>query len=161
MVGKISGTHVPLWPCCFQAKRRLHERADLVGEEAGVLVEALQLLAVVFRQFRLVVPGVDLAGPAVHEQPDDRFRLRGEMRRPGGERIEAALRGFLGGEEAFALQEAGQGEGAATAAGSGQEGTAGAEGGGGGGEQVGDGHGRVSSVIFGCWKPLTAGPMLL
>ena len=44
-----------------ELERRLHQRPDLVGEEAGVLVEALEFLAVALGEFRLVVPGIDLA----------------------------------------------------------------------------------------------------
>ena len=41
MCGKISETHVPALAVLRELERRLHQRADLVGEEAGVLVEAL------------------------------------------------------------------------------------------------------------------------
>ncbi len=58
-----------------QLERRLHQRADLVGEEAGVLVEALEFLPVALVEFGLVVPGIDVGRPAVHEQPDDRLGL--------------------------------------------------------------------------------------
>ncbi len=75
MFGKISEPHLPHWPCCGKSERRLHHRADLVGEEAGVLVEALEFLAVALGQFGLVVPRVDLARSAVDEQPDDRAGL--------------------------------------------------------------------------------------
>ena len=57
----------------FPGERRLHERPNLVGEEAGVLVEALQLRAVQLCERRFIVPGVHVAGAAVDEQPDDAF----------------------------------------------------------------------------------------
>ena len=43
-------------------------------------------LAVVARQLGLRVERVHRAGPALHEQPDDRARLRGVVRRPGAMR---------------------------------------------------------------------------
>src|SRR5437016_1746654 len=61
-------------------ERRLHQRPDLVDEEARLVVEALQLLAVGPEEPGLVVPGVDVAWPAVDEQPDDRLRLALEVR---------------------------------------------------------------------------------
>ena len=102
-----------------ELERRLHHRADLLREEAGVLVEALQLLAVALLQLRLVVPGIDLARPAVHEQPDDALRLGGKMAllrrradsaagRPPSRCVVSAAQ--AGGEQPFVGQQCGQGE---------------------------------------------------
>ena len=44
-----------------ELERRLHQRPDLAVEEAGVLVEALEFLAVALLEFGLVVPGIDVA----------------------------------------------------------------------------------------------------
>src|SRR5262249_53303327 len=92
-------------------ERRLHERADLVGEEAGVLVEAGQLLAIALGQLGLVVPGIDLAGTAIDEQPDGRAGRAGEVTRPRGERAEGpAVRGGRDarGEQPLLLEQARQ-----------------------------------------------------
>src|SRR5579885_3186167 len=62
-----------------EAKRRLHHRPDLIGEEAGVLVEAGERLPVALFELRLVVPRIDLACPAVQEEPNDGLGLGGEM----------------------------------------------------------------------------------
>ena len=78
--GKISEAHVPLLPYCWNLNGELHQRPDRRGEEAGVLVEARQFLAVALGQFRLVVPGIHLALAAVHEQPDHALGLGGKMR---------------------------------------------------------------------------------
>ncbi len=48
-----------------------HERADGSGEEPCFRIEAFERLAVAFGEFGLVIPRVDLALSAVHEQPDD------------------------------------------------------------------------------------------
>ena len=62
-------------------------------------------------QFGLVVPGIDLRRPAVHEQPDDRLRLAREVRRPRRQRV---IRPFaivlLRGEQPDAVEQASQGE---------------------------------------------------
>jgi hypothetical protein len=60
-------------------KRRLHQAAHVVGEEAGEAVEVRQLLAVAFFQFRLVVPRIDVARTTVDEQPDDGAGLGGKV----------------------------------------------------------------------------------
>ena len=60
-------------------ERRL-EALAAGGEEAGLGIGPGEFLAVALLQFRLVVPGIDLRRPAGHEQPDDRLRLRREMR---------------------------------------------------------------------------------
>ncbi len=61
---------------------RLHERADLVLEEAGRVlerwVELAHRLAVPALEGGLKFPGVDLAGPAVGEDPDDPFGPSGK-----------------------------------------------------------------------------------
>src|SRR5438094_986155 len=78
-------------------ERRLHERTDLVGEEAGVFVEALEFLAIAFGQLRLVVPGIDVTGPAINEQPDDGAGLAGEMAGSRGQRMQSAAVGCWAG----------------------------------------------------------------
>ena len=86
--GKISDTQAPDWPC------RVNWNGDFIsppispGKKAGLGIEAFQRLAVAFFQLGLVVPGVDLALAAVHEQPDDALGLGRKMRRPRGQRIE-------------------------------------------------------------------------
>ena len=50
-----------------------------LGEKAGFLVEAFELLAVALGELGLIIPGIDLARPAIHEEPDDRLRARGAM----------------------------------------------------------------------------------
>ena len=78
--GKRLDTHLPALAVLLELERRLHQRADGIDEEAGRLVEARQFLAVVFGQFRLIVPGIDLAGPAVDKDPDYRLGLGGDVR---------------------------------------------------------------------------------
>src|SRR5882672_8489996 len=70
-----------------ELKRRLHERADFRGEKAGLLVKTFELLAVEFFEARLVVPRINLAWAAVHEQPDDGFGPGRKMGWPRRERI--------------------------------------------------------------------------
>src|SRR5262249_53879511 len=65
-----------------------HHGPDLVGKEAGVLVETGELLAVELFELRLVVPGAALRLPAVHEEPDHAPRPGGEVGRSRGERVE-------------------------------------------------------------------------
>ena len=81
---------MPLCPCCWKANGDFIRPPTSFDEEAGVLVEAGQILAVVFLERGLVIPGVHLALAAVHEQPDHRFRLRRKMRRFRRERIDRA-----------------------------------------------------------------------
>ena len=69
-----------------KAKRRAHDRPDLIAEKPGVAVEAGQLLAVAPFQLGLVIPGIDLARPAVDEQPDDVLGLGRMMARRAAER---------------------------------------------------------------------------
>jgi hypothetical protein len=75
----------------FEGERRLHQRPDAAGKKSGVLVEAVQFLAIALFEFRLVVPRVDLALPAVHKKPDHRLGLGRKMRRPRCHRIAARL----------------------------------------------------------------------
>src|SRR6185503_9070711 len=70
-----------------ELERRLHQAAHFVGEEAGELVEARQLLAGALRQFRLVVPRVDVARTAVREDPDHRLGTRLEVGRARRKRV--------------------------------------------------------------------------
>src|SRR5207244_1474990 len=88
-----------------EAVGRAHDRPDLVAEEAGVAIESRQLLAIAPLQLRLVVPRIYLAGPAVHEKPDDRFRLGGEV--PGARR--QRIGGSWLGEQVLLIEQAGQG----------------------------------------------------
>src|SRR5262245_29904715 len=60
-------------------ERRLHYRANLCGEKARVLVKALELLAISLIQFWLVLPRIDMAGPAVHEEPDNALHFGQKM----------------------------------------------------------------------------------
>ena len=73
--GKISETILPRLAPGREPERRLHQRTDLVLEEAGRVlerrVELAHRLAVPAIECRLVLPGIDLAGPAVGEDPDD------------------------------------------------------------------------------------------
>ena len=78
----------PRLPVLLKLKRRPHDRSDVLGEKAGVLVEPLQLLPIALGQAGLVVPGVDLAGATIHEQPDDRLRRGGKMSRPRRQRVD-------------------------------------------------------------------------
>ncbi len=64
-------------------ERGSHERADGSWEEACLRVEAFECLAVALGEFGLVIPGVDLALSAVHEQPDDGARFGFVMGLPG------------------------------------------------------------------------------
>ena len=82
----------------------------LIGEEARLLVETFQFLAVAFGQSRFVVPGIDLARASIDEQPDDRLGFAIEMSHLGSE-------GIIGGEQAFLCQETGEAQ--ASKAGSG------------------------------------------
>jgi hypothetical protein len=53
------------------------------GKKPVLVSKPGELGAVAHRQFGLVVPGVDLAGAAVHEQPDDGLGAGGEVGRRG------------------------------------------------------------------------------
>src|ERR1043165_3247609 len=65
-----------------KTERRAHDRPDLLAEEAGILIEADQFLAVAAVEFGLVIPGINVARPAVDEEPDDVFGLRSMMSWP-------------------------------------------------------------------------------
>src|SRR5262249_25920702 len=69
-------------PVLPKAKRRTHDRSDLIAEEAGVLIEADKLLAVAALEFGFVIPGVDVARSAVDEEPDDALGLGGMIPSP-------------------------------------------------------------------------------
>jgi hypothetical protein len=69
-------------------------------------------------EFRLVVPGVDLARSAVHEQPDDGFGAAAEGGRFGVERVGGAEGGRH--EQAGVVQQAGEAEQAGALAGAAQ-----------------------------------------
>ena len=66
-------------------ERRGHELAASCG--GPVIDRGRRGLAGVLLQGRLGVEGVDVRRPAVHEQEDHPLRPRGEVRRPGGQRI--------------------------------------------------------------------------
>ena len=67
-----------------------HDPADGVGEKSGELVEALEFFAVVFGEGGLVVKGIDLAGAAVDEDPNDAFGFGREVGAFRGERVGSA-----------------------------------------------------------------------
>ena len=87
---------------------RLHQGPHGIGEEPGLGVEAGERLAIAPLQLGLVVPGVDLAGAAVHEQPDHGLGGGAEVGRPGGQRVrDRAGRGEAGaGEQGVERQQA-------------------------------------------------------
>jgi hypothetical protein len=72
----------------LELERRLHQRPDLIGKEAGVLVEALEFLPVAFGERGLVIPCVHVARAAVDEQPDHGLRLGRKMANSRRQRIE-------------------------------------------------------------------------
>src|SRR3954453_10130105 len=75
-------------PMLAKFEGRLHQWPDLIREEAGVLVETGQLLAISLGELRLIVPGVDLAGTTIHEQPNYSLGLRRKMCGPRGHWID-------------------------------------------------------------------------
>lgn len=104
---KNGGDHLAALTARGELEGRLHERADGVGEEAGVFVEAGEFLAVHFLELRFVIPGVDLAGASVNEEPDDGFGLAIEVAFLCGEGV-----GGVCAEESFLGEEAGEAEAA-------------------------------------------------
>ncbi len=110
-------------PALLELEGRPHQRAHLLGEEARVLVEAFQLLAIALGQFGFVVPGVDLALTAVHEQPDDAFGLGRKVRGFGRHGIDRQRRGSVGRvcQQPLRLQHGGQRQQAGSGSGPGQE----------------------------------------
>ena len=89
--GKISETILPHSPRGVNRNGDFISAADLVLEEAGGVlerrVELAHRLAVPALERRLVVPGVDLARPAVDEDPDDPLgpaRRSARAARPSG-----------------------------------------------------------------------------
>ncbi len=97
-----------------EAKRRLHDGPHLVREEARSGIEAGQFLAVVLLQIRLVVPRIHLAGPAVHEEPDNIPGACGEVALAG-------RHGVRRGASLVALQEGGKGKQTGAGAGDSQK----------------------------------------
>src|ERR1700731_1420967 len=65
----------------LERERRFQQGSDRIVEKARGGVESLELLSVRLFQPGLVVPRVDVTGATVHEQPDDRFGPRAELRR--------------------------------------------------------------------------------
>ena len=81
----------PLWPCCENGNGDAIRwpigpsvRADLERPGVG--------LAMVFRECRLGIEGIDLAWPAVHEEEDGMFRPGGKARRPRAQRRAGGFR---------------------------------------------------------------------
>ena len=70
-------------PKLLKRKQRIHDQSDLSGKETGVLIETHQCFSVLPLQLGLIVPRINLAGHAVHQQPDHRGGMRGEMGRVG------------------------------------------------------------------------------
>src|SRR5437762_10811259 len=60
----------PRFPVASELEGRAHHWPDLLFKKAGVLVETHQFLPVSFFQLWLVLPRIDVAWPAVHEQPN-------------------------------------------------------------------------------------------
>ena len=92
-----------------ESERRLHQRPDLVLEEAGRVferrVELADRLTVPTIEGRLVLPGIDLARPAVDEDPDHALRPSREVRRTRGHGV---LRRHRRAQESVPLEQAGQ-----------------------------------------------------
>ena len=82
----------------LEFERRSHQAADFVRWREGDLALDRQRLAFVQLQARLGVEGVQVRGPAMHEEKDDVLRFRGEVRgfRRGGI---GSVRPFLLGEQ--------------------------------------------------------------
>ena len=64
----------------LKLERRFHQWSDFIGKKSGEFIEVVQLDAVAFFQLRFVIPGIDLAGTAIDEQPNNCFCLGREMR---------------------------------------------------------------------------------
>src|SRR5262249_33070313 len=73
--------------------------------------------AVTLFEFGLVFPGIDLAGPAVHEEPDDRPGLRGKVSLPRGKGIHISVACSCRCQPAFLREKARQSEKARPASG--------------------------------------------
>ena len=82
--GKSSETSMPLSPCGCAANG---EGINLPVLRRPVTTEAGGAWPAYLLQRRLGVEGIDVRRAAVHEQEDDPLRPRGEVRRPGGQRI--------------------------------------------------------------------------
>ena len=67
--------------------------------------EPFEFLAVVLGESGPVGPSVDLAGPAVDEQPNDALRLGREMRGTRRHRVKSAI-GGRGGDQALVVEKA-------------------------------------------------------
>ena len=106
----------------LELERRLHQRTDGVGKEAGETVEACEFLAVTLFQFGLVVPRVNVAGAAVDEQPYNSLCFGLEVRQFGRQRIDLGHRRRAGrAEHGFVLHQRCQAEQSGAAAGSFQQ----------------------------------------
>src|SRR5260221_9778856 len=81
-----------------------HQPANLIGKKARLVVKTFELLAVAPRQLRFVIPGIDLALSAIHEEPDDGLRLGRKVAEPRAERVGAqVVGGGFGGAQASGL----------------------------------------------------------
>jgi hypothetical protein len=78
-----------------ELKRGLHQIPDRISKKtSGVRKRSVKLfdrLAVGFLKSRFVVPGIDLAGPSVDEDPYDSLGPRGKMGLAFGKRIPRAI----------------------------------------------------------------------
>src|SRR5216683_1597228 len=93
------------------------QHAGISDFEKRILVQVRNGFAVVLGQFRLRVPKIDLARPAVHEQEDARFRLSRIMRLLGIKRRSGMAFGSGGRQKTVLGQEIGQRRAHETAAG--------------------------------------------
>jgi hypothetical protein len=69
----------PTLPVLPPAEGGLHEWSHLLIEKSGIRIETGEFLPIAFFEFRLVIPGIDVGRPAVHEEPNDSLSFRGEM----------------------------------------------------------------------------------
>src|SRR5262249_23689383 len=89
-------------------------------------------------QLGLVVPGIDMAGSAVHEEPDDRFRFGGEVRLLRRQRVGCRIAR----EQLLLIKQAGEGKEPESTAGALEEVAPRQAAGGGVGNERGQVHGK-------------------
>ena len=89
MCGKISLTSMPLWPYFLNLNGDV-KHAPVLRSVGRLAVR--QRLAVVLRQHRLGIEGIDVRRAAVHEEEDDALGLAGKRRRFGRQRVEQRAR---------------------------------------------------------------------
>lgn len=75
----------------LKLERRLHQGADFPRKETCELIETLEFLPIVLFKGGLVIPGVNLALAAIHEQPDHRLGLGREVSLPGSEGVQCKI----------------------------------------------------------------------